>query len=222
MLATHGEWCGAVTWPTKCPGCSDPVFFFRCNCGCKVFFDSLGSPWPLHECETSWTRNLIRTRSPNGTISVQLAEGVSATRAPDSFSVDAHTVSAGNRLHKSRTPDPIISVPPDGAQKKVTIVGILREKDNKIDVSRALNISRQTSISAAFLGPLAKGDWGKITIHEPSASGNVLHSYTIFVPTHDISGPNSDIGVTVLANIQSVNVPRFAHVWASVHYEVLG
>jgi hypothetical protein len=126
------------------------------------------------------------------------------------------------RRHKSHTPDPIVSVPPDGTTEIITVIGILREKQEQVDVEGALKLEERTSMSSAFLGPLAKGRWGRITVHEPSSSGNVLHSYTIFVPTDDISGAESDRGVTVLVDIQALKVPHVAHVWRSVHYEVLG
>lgn len=43
---------------TKCPECSQPVFFVRHNGG-SVWFDSLGQPWPKHPCmasesDTTW------------------------------------------------------------------------------------------------------------------------------------------------------------------------
>src|SRR5690606_17686842 len=70
------------TWrlPTKCPHCKEPVFFFSCDCGSKVFFDDLGDPWPIHDCDTSWTRSLNRMRGGDGTITVQLADGVTIRR----------------------------------------------------------------------------------------------------------------------------------------------
>ena len=35
--------------PTKCPSCGEAVFFVRHNGG-SVWFDGLGSPWPIHGC----------------------------------------------------------------------------------------------------------------------------------------------------------------------------
>ena len=102
------------------------------------------------------------------------------------------------------------------------MVGILREKEKNIRVERALRLDDVTSMSSAFLGLLAKGRWGRITVHEPSANGDTLHSYTAFVPSQYLSDPKSDKGVTVLVELQTLSVPHVAHVWYSVHYEVLG
>ena len=83
LNATHGPWCGAVTWKTKCPrpGCRADVYFFRCNCGSKVFFDSLGAPWPIHDCDLSWGQGLDRQRNESGGATVQIAPGVTAYRS---------------------------------------------------------------------------------------------------------------------------------------------
>ena len=48
--AVHGMWCNARTFPTHCRHCGMKEFFFSCSCGCKVFFESLGPPWPEHAC----------------------------------------------------------------------------------------------------------------------------------------------------------------------------
>ena len=34
----------------KCPVCGEPVFFYKSPYGGRVFFDSLGPPWPKHPC----------------------------------------------------------------------------------------------------------------------------------------------------------------------------
>ena len=48
---SHGSWCNTKTYRTKCQYCRKRVFYFSCDHGCKVFFDALGDPWPLHYCE---------------------------------------------------------------------------------------------------------------------------------------------------------------------------
>ena len=49
----HGPLCGAKTIPNySCRYCGEKVFFFFCDCGCRVLFDDLGPPWPEHDCRT--------------------------------------------------------------------------------------------------------------------------------------------------------------------------
>lgn len=50
---SHGpDICGSRTFSMKCRSCGQPVFYFFCDHGSKVFFDSLGPPWPEHYCGT--------------------------------------------------------------------------------------------------------------------------------------------------------------------------
>ena len=178
MSATHGWWCNSVAYPTKCLGCSEPVFFFRCDCGSAVFFDALGEPWPEHDCETSWTRNLTRWKDSSGAINVELTPGVTVRRPPKGR-IDASVASKGER--RSRQPDPIKAIEPDG-EAECTIFGVLREKRVEVDVAAALKLPGASAIAAAFLGTLGKGRWGKVTVHVSSPHHDVLHSYTAWVP----------------------------------------
>lgn len=52
MYGTHGSWCNTRTFPLTCKYCSSRIFFFRCDHESRVLFDSLGWPWPLHDCLT--------------------------------------------------------------------------------------------------------------------------------------------------------------------------
>jgi hypothetical protein len=45
------KWCESSTvLNVKCPVCNADVFYYSNNAGSKVYFDSLGTPWPIHPC----------------------------------------------------------------------------------------------------------------------------------------------------------------------------
>lgn len=50
-IGTTTKWGGGedCCWLTTCPRCGAQVFFVRHNGG-SVWFDSLGPPWPKHQC----------------------------------------------------------------------------------------------------------------------------------------------------------------------------
>lgn len=50
--AVHGEKCNSKTIPMNCRYCGQEVFYFRCDYGCKVFFQELGDPWTIHDCKS--------------------------------------------------------------------------------------------------------------------------------------------------------------------------
>lgn len=48
-VPTHRFGCTTTMWATLCPDCRDPVYFFSCSCGSRVFFDLPHHPWPPHK-----------------------------------------------------------------------------------------------------------------------------------------------------------------------------
>ena len=62
--AIHGWWCNTKTYPTHCPTCNRPVFHFSCKCGCSVFFNKLGQPWPIHSCHSSPSNGYVQKVPP--------------------------------------------------------------------------------------------------------------------------------------------------------------
>jgi hypothetical protein len=52
-VPSHGPLCRKIRcYPTVCPTCGEEVYFYKCSCGSKVYFDELSLDWPKHECIT--------------------------------------------------------------------------------------------------------------------------------------------------------------------------
>lgn len=221
MGPVHGAWCNAKTWPTKCPGCNSDVFFFHCDCGSKVFFDSLGDPWPIHDCATSWTKNLVRYKDGGGGITVQIRDGITVRRPPEDFAVEGTIISRARGLKQKNWVSPIVSVKPDGAHGNITIIGVVREKDGGADIFRSLNLRAESPLVMASLKELGAGRNWRITVHEPSSSENVQHSYTIWVPSL-IVDKRCTIGMTVEVGISPLSVLGHAPIWRCHYIEVYG
>lgn len=212
----HGAWCGARTWPTSCPSCSADVFFFMCNCGSKVFFDSLGDPWPRHDCHTSWTRSLPRTTSSKG-VTVHLSPGVSVTRPNASFRV------ASFEDHRERRPsrrrEAITAIKPlRGASKEV--IGVLRELTRSMSIISTLRLD-ETSMTYAMLGSMGAQPLGRITAHVPSDPG-YFESYTAWIPTELVEDPRIKRGTTVSLLIKAVDLPKTNRAWFCDDFQVVG
>lgn len=222
MNATHGIWCNTRTWPTKCPHCREPVFFFSCDCGSKVFFDDLRDPWPIHDCDTSWTRSLNRMRGADGTITVQLTDGVTIRRPAETFAVEPSILDRARKKRKSSAPDPIVSVHPDVDSIERTVIGILREIQRDADPTKVLRIDRLSTLGAAFLGPLGSGSWSRITVHEPTTAGTSLNSFTVWLTQAELQRADSSKGVTVAIDIAPLQIHGIGSVWLGTAYEVLG
>jgi hypothetical protein len=54
QIGTQNKLSGGYTNPNaRCPVCNEPVFYYESPYGGRVFFDSLGPPWPKHPCTSS-------------------------------------------------------------------------------------------------------------------------------------------------------------------------
>lgn len=218
MNATHGWWCNAVTWPTKCPGCGEPVFFFRCDHGSGVFFDALGQPWPIHDCGISRTRKLVRWKDKSGAINVEIRPGITARRPPEG-TIDTSVESIATR--RERKPDPIVAIEPD-SKDETNVVGVLRERRMDVDVERTLKLPKASPMVSGFLGPLGKGGWSRITVHAPAPREDVLHSYTAWIPSEVLTSAGGSIGMTISARMSSRSIPGVESFWVCDSYEILG
>jgi hypothetical protein len=105
------------------------MFYFSCDHGPKVFFDELGSLWPIHDCDESWVRGLRRFTDDNGDTVVELKPGITVTRSfanPASFRVEQNVISKAESAKRKRAHGPIVPVEPE-RELIEPHVGILRE-----------------------------------------------------------------------------------------------
>jgi len=64
QLGTQNRLSGGYTNPNaRCPVCNEPVFYYESPYGGRVFFDSLGPPWPKHPCTSSDQGGSVRYSS---------------------------------------------------------------------------------------------------------------------------------------------------------------
>lgn len=205
----HGPWCGSRTWPTACRRCGDRIFFFSCDCGSRVLFDQLGRPWPVHDCDASWARRVVRRVSSSGEIVVAVAEGVAAIRTGADFDID---LTAGTR--RTRRPSDWLSPiermdPAPGAHDVVT--GVVREIRLDVDPYTALGVLRGP-IGAAALGPIGERSVSRLTVHAPSPEEvDLLESFTAWVPSDLLVGVSRNGTVTM--DIEAVHVLGSDCVW---------
>jgi hypothetical protein len=216
----HGVWCNTRTWPTKCPTCGDSVFFFSCDCGCKVFFDELGPPWPIHDCDTSWTRNLLRTKDKTGKITVTIKPGITITRIPDSFTIEDNIVKKLAKKAFFSNDEPINAIKPSKNETK-ELVGILREINLTVDPLKTFKIEN-TQISYQLLGKIGKQPVGKITVHIPSNIYLFIESYTAWIPYDIIKDTRIKKGVTVSVSLLSETILWNINEWFCDYFEIIG
>lgn len=151
----HGPWCGAKTIPVKCKSCGEEVFYFSCNCGCKVFFDELGGEWPEHYCR----RYSTNSRSVK-------ANKVAAT----TFFTNGLSSQKTGSILKCSSSD----------TKTVSEKGVVDEVRLKVSLYEILMLER-TSTSAKLLGRLADYIYVEVTIHTEVKDNSKCHNFTFYI-----------------------------------------
>ena len=191
-----------------------------CNCGSKVFFDELGPPWPIHDCDTSWTRRLRRTTDETGRITVELSEGITIIRSPVSSEIEEGVISNARKRHSNQASDPIVRIEPAKGSHK-SFVGVLREINRHVRPFEFYDLNN-TAMAIALLGPIGAQEMGRITVHAPSSIGDQTKSFTLWIPCDLLRDPRIVRGITVLLVMESVDIPGRGFAWFSDEFEVMG
>jgi hypothetical protein len=176
-----------------------------------VFFDELGPPWPIHDCQLSWARRLERTRAPDGTITAKLSEHTTISRPPEDFSVESGVVDRAKEKVRRGKPDPIVAIRATRGAS-LTVIGELRELARRADAVRATRVPN-TQMGRAFLGPIGAQPVGRITVHADGLTADQLRSFTAWVPAEFLSDTNLTRGILVEIALDGVVVETHGPVW---------
>lgn len=157
-IPSHGKWCNACTYPTTCKICGAHVFYFTCNCGCKVFFDKLGPPWPVHAC-----------------LKVDISKY---------FSIEPETL-LNISIHRKKRKGKgkaylgnIVSIFP--RDESITEIGIVREISKDINLLKKFS-AKEKSLGQQLLKGIMKTKPYQITIHSDNLCDDIVKSYTFFI-----------------------------------------
>jgi hypothetical protein len=191
-----------------------------CNCGSKVFFDELGPPWLLHDCDTSWTRKLKRTTDKTGKITVEMSPGITVSRPSASFGIDENIISRARKARKNQAPDPIVAIEPNRTSSK-SIVGILREITRSASPIKFHNLDDTVMVNA-MLGPIGAQAMGRITVHVPSLSEGQMESFSLWIPFVLLKESRIARGITVSLTLEGIQILGRTYAWFSDDFEVVG
>lgn len=204
---THGWWCNARTYPTRCKYCGERVFFFTCDCGSKVFFDELGWPWPEHHCLQYLITQYGKEFIERAMAAQIMLPGRSATDhriAPD------YARAVGE--HQTRPAPPcIVRCNPEAGQV-VCDIGTIRELIPQVDVFRKMRVAR-SAFGIQLLGPLGRDAVGQVTIHTGDLAHEDAKSFTCFVSGELLASLGVSRGDVVSFQLRALSIPGRQAVW---------
>lgn len=221
-VATHGIWCNARTYPTRCQYCREPVFYFSCSCGCRVFFDDLGGSWPVHHC-------IEYGMAVYGKPAVEDILAYAMQRPGDNPSLPRISREYAEQLRQQslrdkRQPRQIVRMDPP-PNTTFSDVGRVVEVIPSVDIFKRTHTERDNPVSVALLGPLGKQPLSQVTLLVDDPGQEDFESYTCFVSRSllDRSGIiREDI---VHFTLGALDLPLLGRVWhcqridpPSLHY----
>ncbi len=226
----HGTWCRTKTFPLKCKRCGAGIFFFQCDCGSRVLFDSLGPPWPMHNCREDAQQSVLNRPSDKEffdnmqgvTLSV---EGKNSGLLPGmirfSGEIDPAIVRSV-RQSESKTRD-IMRIDPYSEGTKETVIGVVTHK-SEISLENRYGID-PNSIGARIIRRRLGGlTVTQITVHvdeiadDPDAED--LLSYTFWCNAKLLRNPLSE-GIIVVATLTPEEIIGIGVRWLANSIEIL-
>jgi len=207
---THGWWCNARTYPTRCKYCGAKVFFFTCDCGSKVFFDELGWPWPEHRCPqylaARYGKEFIE-RAMSVQMMLPGAPVKGREIAPDYANV------VRQRCEAPRPPSPRIVRCDPGEGQAAHDIGVIREIIAQVDVFKRLDIPHDSAFGIQLLGPLAHDSFGQLTVHTGDLAYEDARSYTFLVSQRLLRKSEIVRGDIVSFELRALSVPGRRGIW---------
>lgn len=227
MYAVHGYWCDTKTFPLTCKDCGDRIFFFQCECGCRVLFDDLGPPWPQHRCRDDLPPP---THNPSDADIYRAMQGVTESIRPKDYdllpgmkrfsgSVDVSIVERVGRS-ESKTRDIMRIEPMGGAEKHIGVVAQVG-KVSLTDRRGVVPDSPITRHAAKILGGLTVT---QLTIHvdeiaiDPDAED--ILSYTIWLNPQGLPKSLAE-GAIVSTTIRQIDIFGIGYKWVADKLDVI-
>lgn len=219
-VPTHGPDCETRTYKTRCSHCREPVFFFSCSCQSAVFFDSLGHPWPEHDCyrsERLYDDLRAQGRSAKDAWFQVLTDASYHGRTvPDhvSESMERECKEERTRLASGRSPRRtlyrVVFPDEDGPRDfPGRVMGIER----RINMPKRFGLESKP-ISLQLLGPLGRGRWCGVRIrHDEHAGQSIVPEIYAFMPEKEASSLAIREGRKVLVSVEPCAPPGKDPVW---------
>lgn len=166
-----------------CRYCGMDVFYFSCNHGSKVFFESLGDDWPVHDCLSKLDK-LDMLISKIGKQAVERAMASTMMRVgwrkANGLEEKYQRLVGQNSAQRQAKPQPneILKKVPM-TSRTFTGIGVVREIVILSDVWKAIGVRQGSMEAGSIANKLPSGPCAQLTIHVGDLGMDDIESYTM-------------------------------------------
>jgi hypothetical protein len=199
-----------------CKYCGQKVFYFYCDCGCKVFFDDLGGDWPIHNCDEYNNTHKNISKSSNSGILIKVPWiFISADEIEENYKQKIII----NKPYLYNSNVHILSIEPK-KDKVVTITGIVKEIKNNIDLYKKFKINKESIIGSNLLKKFGNEIYQQITIHVINLDDKNKDCYTAFNKYKYVNNKQIMLNDNVIIKLKGINILD-DNVWNCISIEKL-
>jgi hypothetical protein len=209
-VPNHDPSCSTLTWATNCPDCHRAVFFFSCSCGSKVFFDSLGDPWPLHI--DTCVHYHVRTLRKGGSSLEDIRRLVDRRARDDRADLPASIKKLFDELSYKDTGQKTVLrlLPGDGPRKFRSLVKSLNRQVNFLKRFQYVD----NAAGRAFLGKLAKEDHVELILRtEADPDTGFVYQIEAFMPKKRFDRASAQVNKWVTGRLSPHKLLNGDKVW---------
>jgi hypothetical protein len=222
----HGVYCQSRTYPTRCPDCRTPVFFFSCRCGSKVFFEALGIPWPVHDCRPTAAGGPGTGSGPTFGLEPERASAIVRSFASDrgldvpelswerTPEIDPEYVERARRA--VGRPAPIVRAVPSGPPRD--LLGVVRAVVPALEPATRWGV-RPGSLLERHLHHHVPAKVVQVTVHVGGLGETQIESYTVWIPAGAPGTGHVESDTVVTLTVRAVRLQGVEPFWLATSIE---
>jgi hypothetical protein len=208
---SHGWWCNSRTIPMRCRYCKDQVFYFTCDHGSKVFFDSLGWPWPEHHCP-GYLASVYGVETIELALAARMMEPGYTTRGKMVEREYAEQVRQQSQRDRQARRE-LVDMEPPHRNSSHKDIGQIEDISNVVNVFKRFDVDPENPLGVALLGPLAKEPIQRIVIIVNDPDQQDLSCYKCYVAGSLLRKTGAMRGDVVHFAIRSIDTIGADRIW---------
>lgn len=217
-VPTHSDNCLTNIHRTSCPDCNDEVWFFRCNCGSMVFFESPGKPWTPHRCRKYEIKEAIDLiKNAERLTDRELYKLIEQHEKKHNTAVEPEIMEILEyELGKRTIPFTIQKI--ECTEEINVITGKIMNINCNINFEKLFKIPKNSPLASSFLKTLSSNTYNELTVRENPNKKNCSREYKVYIKKRDSKGIQKN--QTALAYLSVYELPAKGKIWLVEKIEI--
>ncbi len=200
-IPTHRDSCITKAFPTNCPDCKEDVWFFKCNCGSKIYFQDLGWPWEQHVCRDRVIREAIQLIKTSERLSdEEIYRRIASFATERTWVIPEEIVELLDfELGKRKTPLKNIRI--SDLTTVTNISGMVMSINRDVSFIRRFDLDPNNQIHKGLAGDILSKSYSEVFVREHPNKQNECREFVVYVEKNYLKNNPIVVSKTILANL---------------------